>query len=66
MLAFSRRAALWLPLFAVSAAWAAEDPDNTVILTTKHGKVVDPPAPRLGAQDVAQFKALVKQNSTTG
>ena len=39
MFACSRRAALWLPLLAVSAAWAAEDSDNTVILTTKHGKV---------------------------
>jgi peptidylprolyl isomerase len=39
MFSCSRRAALWLPLLAASAAWAAEDADDTVILTTKHGKV---------------------------
>ena len=49
MFACSRRAALWLPLLAVSAAWAAEDPDNTVVLTTKHGKVTIKLAPGLGA-----------------
>ena len=61
MLAFSRRAALWLPLLAVSAAWAAEDPDNTVILTTKHGKVVIRLRPDWAPKHVAQIKTLVKQ-----
>ena len=37
---FSRRAALALPFVAASAAWATADADNTVVLTTKHGKVV--------------------------
>ena len=41
MLAFSRRVALSLPLLAISAAWAAEDPTTiSVVLTTTHGKVV--------------------------
>jgi cyclophilin family peptidyl-prolyl cis-trans isomerase len=37
MLACSRRVALWLPLLAASAAYAASDRDNTVIMTTKRG-----------------------------
>ena len=39
MLVCSRRVALWLPLLVASAAYAASDPDNTVIMTTKHGKI---------------------------
>ena len=66
MLAFSRRAALWLPLLAVSAAWAAEDPDNTVILTTKHGKVVIRLRPDWAPKHVAQIKTLVKQKFYDG
>ncbi len=38
---FSRRAVLALPLIAAAgAALAEDDPGNTLILATKHGKVV--------------------------
>jgi peptidylprolyl isomerase len=66
MLAFSRRAALWLPLLAVSAAWAAEDPDNTVILSTKHGKVTIRLRPDWAPKHVAQIKSLVKSKFYDG
>ena len=66
MLAFSRRAALWLPLVAASAAWAAEDPANTVILTTKHGKVVMRLRPDWAPKHVAQIETLVKQKFYDG
>jgi peptidylprolyl isomerase len=66
MFALSRRAALWLPLLAVSAGWAAEDPDNTVILTTKHGKVVIRLRPDWAPKHVAQIEALVKQKFYDG
>jgi peptidylprolyl isomerase len=66
MLSFSRRAALWLPLLAVSAAWAAENPENTVILTTKHGKVVIQLRPDWAPKTVAQFETLVKQKFYDG
>jgi peptidylprolyl isomerase len=66
MLQFSRRAALWLPLLAASAALAAEDPDNTVVLTTKHGKVTIHLRPDWAPKTVAQFKALVKQKFYDG
>ncbi|HEX9169063.1 MAG TPA: peptidylprolyl isomerase [Roseiarcus sp.] len=67
MLSFSRRAALWLPLLAVSAAaFAAEDPDNTVILTTKHGKVVIRLRPDWAPKHVAQIETLVKQKFYDG
>ena len=66
MFAFSRRAALWLPLLAVSAAWAAEDPDNTVVLTTKHGKVVMRLRPDWAPKHVAQIKSLVKSKFYDG
>jgi peptidylprolyl isomerase len=66
MFACSRRVALWLPLLAVSAAWAAEDPDNTVVLTTKHGKVVIRLRPDWAPKHVAQIKTLVKQKFYDG
>jgi peptidylprolyl isomerase len=66
MIAFSRRAVLWLPLLAVSATWAAEDPDNTVILTTKHGKVVIHLRPDWAPKHVAQIKSLVKSKFYDG
>jgi peptidylprolyl isomerase len=66
MLAFSRRAALWLPFIAVSAALAAEDPANTVILTTKHGKVVIRLRPDWAPKHVAQIETLVKQKFYDG
>ena len=62
----SRRAALWLPLLAASAAWAAEDSDNTVILTTKHGKVTIKLRPDWAPKHVAQIKTLVKQKFYDG
>ena len=66
MFACSRRAALWLPLLAVSAAWAAEDSDNTVVLTTKHGKVTIKLHPDWAPKHVAQIKTLVKQKFYDG
>jgi peptidylprolyl isomerase len=66
MLACSRRVALGLPFLAVSAAWAAEDPDNTVILTTKHGKVVIHLRPDWAPRTVGQVKMLVKQKFYDG
>ncbi len=66
MFALSRRAALWLPLLAVSAAWAAEDTDNTVVLTTKHGKVVIRLRPDWAPKHVAQIKSLVQSKFYDG
>src|ERR1700729_4541128 len=66
MFSFSRRAALVLPLLAVSAAWAAEDADNTVILTTTHGKVVIHLRPDWAPKHVAQIKTLVKSKFYDG
>ncbi|HWY83529.1 MAG TPA: peptidylprolyl isomerase [Roseiarcus sp.] len=66
MFACSRRAALWLPLLAASAAWAAEDSDNTVVLTTKHGKVTIKLRPDWAPKHVAQIKTLVKQKFYDG
>jgi peptidylprolyl isomerase len=66
MLAFSRRVALSLPLLAVSAAWAAEDSDNTVVLTTTHGKVVIRLRPDWAPKHVAQIETLVKRKFYDG
>jgi peptidylprolyl isomerase len=66
MFAFTRRVALSLPLLAVSAAWAAEDADNTVILTTKHGKVVIRLRPDWAPKHVAQIETLVKRKFYDG
>ena len=66
MFVCSRRAALWLPLLAASAAWAAEDSSNTVILTTVHGKVTIKLHPDWAPKTVAQFKTLVKQKFYDG
>jgi peptidylprolyl isomerase len=66
MLLFSRRAALALPVVAASLARAAEDPDNTVILTTKNGKVVIHLRPDWAPKHVAQIKALVKRGFYDG
>jgi peptidylprolyl isomerase len=64
---FSRRALLALPLIvAAGAALAAEDPQNTLILTTKHGKVVIRLRPDLAPKHVAQIKALVKRKFYDG
>ena len=59
---FSRRflAALAAPAFA------DDDKDNTLILTTKHGKVVIRLRPDLAPKHVAQIKTLVKRKFYDG
>jgi peptidylprolyl isomerase len=49
-----------LPLMVASAALAAEDADNTVVLTTKHGKIVIRLRPDWAPKHVEQIKTLVK------
>jgi peptidylprolyl isomerase len=66
MFACSRRTALALPLLAVSSAWAAEDGDDTVVLTTKHGKVTIKLHADWAPKHVAQIKTLVKQKFYDG
>jgi peptidylprolyl isomerase len=66
MVAFSRRAALALPLLVASAALAAEDADNTVVLTTKNGKIVIRLRPDWAPKHVAQIKTLVKKGFYDG
>ncbi|HTZ67442.1 MAG TPA: peptidylprolyl isomerase [Roseiarcus sp.] len=66
MIACSRRVALWLPLLAASAAYAASDPANTIIMTTKHGKVTILLRPDWAPKHVAQIKTLVKQKFYDG
>jgi peptidylprolyl isomerase len=64
---FSRRALMALPLIvAAGAALAADDAENTLILTTKHGKVVIKLRPDLAPKHVAQIKALVKRKFYDG
>ncbi len=64
----SRRAALALPLAALvaSSAFAAQADDNTVIMTTKNGKIVIKLRPDLAPKHVAQIKALVKRKFYDG
>jgi peptidylprolyl isomerase len=66
MFACSRRVALALPLLAVASAWAAEDSDDMVVLTTKHGKVTIKLRPDWAPKHVAQIKTLVKQKFYDG
>ena len=66
MFRFSRRAALALPLLLVTAAGAAQDAENTVILTTKHGKVVIRLRPDWAPKHVAQIETLVKRKFYDG
>jgi peptidylprolyl isomerase len=66
MLVFSRRAALALPLIAASAAFAAEDADNTIVLTTKQGKIVIRLRPDWAPKHVEQIKTLVKRKFYDG
>jgi peptidylprolyl isomerase len=64
---FSRRAVLVLPLIAAAgAALAEDDAPNTLILTTKHGKVVIRLRPDLAPKHVAQIKTLVKRKFYDG
>jgi peptidylprolyl isomerase len=64
----SRRAALALPFAAivVSAAFAQDAGDNTVILTTKDGKITIKLRPDLAPKHVAQIKALVNRKFYDG
>ena len=67
MLTISRRAALAFPLLATSLAWAAtEDQANTVVITTKHGKIVIRLRPDLAPKTVAQVEALTKRHFYDG
>ena len=66
MTLISRRAALALLLLAAAPALAAEDADNTVILTTKYGKVVIRLRPDWAPKHVAQIKTLVKRGFYDG
>jgi peptidylprolyl isomerase len=62
----SRRAALALPLLAATGAFAATDEANTVILTTKHGKVVIRLRPDWAPKHVERIKTLVKRKFYDG
>ena len=63
----SRRAALALPFAALIVTSAlADDPDNTVILTTKNGKIVIKLRSDLAPKHVAQITALVKRKFYDG
>jgi peptidylprolyl isomerase len=65
----SRRATFALPLaLLVAPAANAEDSDadNTVILTTKHGKIAIRLRPDLAPKHVAQIKELVKRKFYDG
>jgi peptidylprolyl isomerase len=66
MFSLSRRVVILIPLLAVSAGWAAEDPANTVNLTTKHGKVVIRLRPDWAPKHVEQIKTLVKSKFYDG
>ena len=67
MLLFTRRAALALPLLAATAVRAAtEEAANTVVLTTKNGKVVIRLRPDWAPKHVAQIETLVKRGFYDG
>jgi peptidylprolyl isomerase len=67
MLLISRRAFLAVSLAALAApALADDDKDNTLILTTKHGKVVIRLWPDLAPKTVAQIKTLTKRKFYDG
>jgi peptidylprolyl isomerase len=64
---FSRRAVLAFPLIAAAgAALAEDDAQNTLILTTKHGKVVIRLRPDLAPKHVARIKTLAKRKFYDG
>jgi peptidylprolyl isomerase len=67
MTSISRRAALALPLLASTVAWAAtDDSGNTVVITTKNGKIVIRLRPDWAPKHVAQIKTLVKRGFYDG
>ena len=64
---FSRRAVLAFSLIvAAGAALAEDDAQNTLILATKHGKIVIRLRPDLAPKHVAQIKTLVKRKFYDG
>jgi peptidylprolyl isomerase len=64
---FSRRAFLAVSLVALAApALAEDDVQNTLILTTKNGKIVIRLWPKVAPKTVAQIKALVKRKFYDG
>jgi peptidylprolyl isomerase len=64
---FSRRAALALPLVALAAgAGYAQTDDNTLVMTTKYGKVVIKLHPDWAPKHVERIKALVKRKFYDG
>ena len=64
---FSRRAVLAFSLIvAAGAALAEDDAQNTLILATKHGKIVIRLRPDLAPKHVAQIKKLVKRKFYDG
>ncbi len=68
MLFINRRAFLAVSLAALAAPAFADDDDkgDTLILTTKHGKVVIRLRPDLAPKHVAQIKTLVKRKFYDG
>ncbi len=65
---FTRRDALALSIAALAASSAAaqdSDPQNTLILETKNGKIVIKLRPDLAPKHVAQIKTLWRANSMT-
>ena len=68
MMTIDRRSMLGAPLAlaAVGATFADEDKANTVILTTKNGKVVIKLRPDLAPKHVERIKALVKRKFYDG
>jgi len=68
-MAFTRRAALALPIvFTLASAAIGEDadPQNTLVLETKNGKVIIKLRPDLAPKHVAQIKALVARKFYDG
>src|SRR5882724_10101254 len=66
---FSRRDALALAIAALAASSAVaddSDPQNTMILETKNGKIVIKLRPDLAPKHVAQIKALVARKFYDG
>ena len=68
MSSISRRAVFALPLAAAfaGAAFADDAESNTLVLTTKHGKITIKLRPDLAPKHVAQIKALVKRHFYDG
>lgn len=66
---FSRREALVLSIAALGASHAIaedSDPQNTLVLETKHGKIIIRLRPDLAPKHVAQIKALVARKFYDG